>query len=69
MNPLEAQFSEHEKKDTARFTGISQTLTDIKENHLAHIESDMWWIKWLVMGLVAGIGVIFTGIVIIALTK
>ncbi len=67
-------FKKHEEDDDRRFDEISSDTTEIKgdikvikENHLAHIQADMWWIKWLVMGLVAGIGSIIVAIVITAL--
>jgi hypothetical protein len=63
-------FKYHEEEDTRRFGEIySDTqeikgdIKTIKENHLAHIEpavvkisTDMVWIKWLLMGMVAGMG-------------
>jgi len=56
---------QHEKDDTIRFGEISRTLTDMKENHLAHMQiatetlaTDLRWVKWLVMGIAAGIGLL-----------
>lgn len=36
---------------------------------ILNIKSDINWIKWLTLGLVGGVGAIFTAIVVVALTK
>lgn len=68
--------AKHELDDNNRFNNIANTLTDIKENHLAHIQassektaSDLWWIKYMVLGLIGGIGAIITGVLIVYFTK
>ncbi len=33
-------------------------------NDIREIRRDIWWVKWLVMGMVGGIGAIFISIVI-----
>ena len=55
---------------------IGNTLVDIKDNHLAHLQNyyeqmsnDVGWIKWLVMGEIAGVGAIIVGFLINLLTK
>ncbi len=65
-------FMEHEEDDKENFGTIHTTLRDMKDNHLAHIQlaqegiereqirlgNDLWWIKWLVMGIASGIGLL-----------
>jgi hypothetical protein len=46
---------EHERKDEALFTKVSETLALIKENHLAHMEADLAWLKWGLMLVIAGV--------------
>ena len=52
---LKEQFEKHEEKDDSRFEKISDALTDIKGNHLSHMEVDIRWLKWIEMGVIAGI--------------
>lgn len=59
-------FASHEERDTQRFeeaanrdVAMDAKLDKMLNNHLHHMENDMWWIKWLVIGLVTGVGGIF----------
>lgn len=58
-------FMEHEQSDKEQFEKIGTTLSDMKENHLAHIQiaqekqaTDMEWIKWFLFSIAGGIGVL-----------
>ncbi len=65
-------FMEHEKDDKDNFGAIHSALAVIKDNHLAHIQiaqedivkdqirmsNDLKWVRWLVMGIAGGIGVL-----------
>ena len=69
----DALFQESSLKKDAE---IGDTLVDIKDNHLAHLQAyyeqmsnDLGWIKWLVMGEIAGVGAIIVGFLINILTK
>lgn len=68
LEALQQWTSKHEVEDHNRFSAISDSLSDIKENHLAHIQiamekmaTDYAWIKYLVMGIIAGIGLLAIG--------
>ena len=59
------------KRDDETFATIGAALTDIKDNHLSHLQisyekisGDLWWVKWLVMGLVSGVGLIVVGVIV-----
>lgn len=54
-----------------RLNVIDTSLSVIRDNHLAHLQlsyeqiaRDLWWVKWLCMGLVSGIGAIVVGVLI-----
>lgn len=63
---------EHAFDDREQFATISKTLTDMKENHLAHIQEDqanmratqernatnIKWIMAILLGIMTGIGTI-----------
>lgn len=49
---------------TTHIGEIKGDIKVIKENHLAHIQNDMWWVKWLLLGLVGAIGSIVTAVLI-----
>ena len=71
MDVLADSFKDHTKADKEGFDAIHQTLTVMKENHLAHIQTDMAkqstdidWIKkilWAFLGPLIGgfIGMIY----------
>lgn len=74
----EVQDNNRHEENIAKFDVIGSALHEIKTNHLRHLEddtttlvnastkqsTDIWWIKWLVMGLVGGIGLVIVGILI-----
>ncbi len=67
-----AWFMEHEQDDKDNFGAIHSALAVIKDNHLAHIQiaqedlardqiritNDLKWVRWLVMGIAGGIGLV-----------
>ena len=70
LQKIESWQGIHEAKDDVRFDKIGTTLTDIKENHLAHIQTaiekqatDAWWIKTIAVGIATGIGGLFVTLV------
>ncbi len=61
MQDIESLMREHIDNDRERFVEIADTLKDMKENHLAHIqesiiklETNYDWIKWGVLAVVGG---------------
>ena len=63
LKELSLWSTRHEADDERRFSEISNALVDMKDNHLAHIQTDMWWVKWLVMGEISGLGLLLVGII------
>lgn len=41
LSQLSKRFDEHDQHDRERFADIQQTLRDMKDNHLAHIQTAM----------------------------
>lgn len=71
MDAISESFKEHAKQDEKGFDGIHETLTVMKENHLAHIEkatakqaTDIEWLKkimWLFLVPIVGgfVGIVY----------
>ena len=58
----------HNMQDEKRFSEID-TLLKIVENHIAHVQTDMMWVKWLLLGLVGAIGTIVVAVLVAIFTK
>ena len=80
---FEKRYVDHLKEETDRFTeqramldAVSGDIKTIKDNHLAHIEpaiigirKDLGWMKWLLLGMVAGMGGLLVSMLLIIFTK
>lgn len=59
MEELKRRLEEHMERDEKSFDSISESISTIKDNHLAHIEPDVATIKanlaWI-MGIGGAVG-------------
>lgn len=51
LQTIKANQKAHDERDVERFASVHQTMKDMKENHLFHIERDMNTLKEDVSGL------------------
>ena len=65
-SPHQKLIENHIARDDERFECIASDISDIKENHLAHIQTsiaeiarDVWWVRWGVLALIGGIITLF----------